>query len=459
MDRRFNIEISLAVVFGLLLVSGAVAEEAQPGANAGDLAAINAPSAEISAGDTSWVLISAALVLLMTPAVGLFYGGMVRGKNVLSVMTQSFVIVAIVSIIWMVVGYSMAFGPDTGAGIIGGLQWAGLAGVGMEPSGYAPTIPHAAFMMFQAMFAIITPALIIGAFSDRMKFSAFILFVALWSVLVYAPLAHWVWGDGGWLKGMGVLDFAGGIVVHISAGISALVAALVIGRRLENTEGSEMRPHNITMTMIGASLLWFGWFGFNAGSALGANGVAVQAFMTTNMAGAAAALSWMMVSWKHTGKPSSLGIFTGAVCGLAAVTPAAGFIGPIAATLIGAVAGAVCYGTVWLMKRRTNVDDALDVFACHGIGGILGVLLTGFFAERAINPAGGDGLFFGSIGLLGSQAMAVVATVAFAAGMTWVILKALQATVGIRVRKEEEILGLDLTQHGEEAYPDMDIPS
>lgn len=439
----------LGMVIGLLIACGAGSAEGAAG---------GAPAA-IDTGDTAWVLISAALVLLMTPAVGLFYGGMVRGKNVLSVMTQSFVIAAIVSIIWVLVGYSIAFSPDTGAGLAGGLQWAGLGGVGAAPSAYAPTIPHSIFMAFQMMFAIITPALIIGAFSDRMKFSALILFVILWSVFVYAPLAHWVWGEGGWLRSLGALDFAGGTVVHISAGLSALVAAILIGRRLENTEGSEIRPHNITMTMIGASLLWFGWFGFNAGSALGANGIAVQAFMTTNMAGAAAALSWMVVSWKHTGKPSSLGIFTGAVCGLAAVTPAAGFIGPIAATLIGAVAGAVCYGTVWLMKRRTNVDDALDVFACHGIGGILGVLLTGFFAERAINPAGANGLFFGSTGLLGSQAIAVIATVAFAAGMTWVILKFLDAVVGIRVRKEEEILGLDLTQHGEEAYPDMDIPS
>ncbi len=451
MKNKLNIEIIIGVVAGLLIACGAGAAEG---------ASLSAgPAMEISAGDTSWVLISAALVLLMTPAVGLFYGGMVRGKNVLSVMTQSFVIAALVSIIWVLVGYSLAFAPDTGFGLVGGLQWAGLGGVGAAPSSYAPTIPHSIFMAFQMMFAIITPALIIGAFSDRMKFSALILFVILWSVFVYAPLAHWVWGEGGWLRSLGALDFAGGTVVHISAGLSALVAAILIGRRLENTSGSEIRPHNITMTMIGASLLWFGWFGFNAGSALGANGIAAQAFVTTNTAAAAAALSWMMVSWKHTGKPSSLGIFTGGVCGLVAVTPAAGFVSPISAMIIGAAAGAVCYGMVWLMKRKTDVDDALDVFACHGMGGIVGALLTGFFAERAINPAGADGLLFGGAGLLVSQVVAVVATIAFAVGMTWAILKILDATVGIRVRKEEEILGLDLTQHGEEAYPDMDIPS
>jgi Amt family ammonium transporter len=412
----------------------------------------------INAGDTVWVLVAAALVMLMTPAVGFFYGGMVRGKNVLSVMTQSFAILAIVSVLWVLVGYSIAFGPDVG-GVTGNLDWAGLNGVGVEPNpDYSSTIPQMAFMVFQLMFAVITPALIIGAFADRMKFATFIMFVILWSVFVYAPLAHWVWGAGGWLRGLGALDFAGGTVVHISAGMSAVTAALIIGRRAENKDGNEIRPHNITMTVLGASLLWFGWFGFNAGSALAANGLAVQAFVATNMAAAAAAISWMLVSWKHTKKPSSLGIVTGAVCGLVAITPAAGFVSPIASMIIGAIAGAVCYWVVWFMKNRTKIDDALDVFACHGIGGVTGALLTGVFAQKLLNPVGADGLLSGNASLLGSQAIAVLATIVFATVMTATILKLLDKTMGLRVRKEEEIIGLDLAQHGEEAYPDMDIP-
>jgi len=419
---------------------------------------IDGGAGRIDGGDTAWILISAALVMLMTPAVGFFYGGMTRGKNVLSVVTQSFVILAVVSLLWVLVGYSLAFGPDIG-GVIGNLDWAGLNGVGVAPNAqYAPTIPHLAFMIFQCMFAVVTPALIIGAFTDRMKFSAFLLFVALWSLVVYAPLAHWVWGTGGWLKGIGALDFAGGTVVHISAGISAIIAALVIGRRQDHKNGIEMRPHNITMTMLGASLLWFGWFGFNAGSALGANGIAVQAFVVTNTAAAAAAISWMLASWHHTKKPSSLGIFTGAVCGMVAITPASGYVSVPASIIIGLIAGAVCYSMVWLMKMRTKIDDALDVFACHGVGGIIGAILTGVFAELFINPAGANGLVSGSASLLGSQAVAVFVTVAFAGVMTFIILKAINATVGLRVKKEEEILGLDLTQHGEEAYPDFDIP-
>jgi len=412
----------------------------------------------VSSGDTAWVLISAALVLLMTPAVGLFYGGMVRGKNVLTIMTQSFVIVAIVSVLWVLIGYSIAFGPDVG-GVTGNLDLAGLNNVGTEPNpAYSSTIPQGAFMIFQCMFAIVTPALIIGAFADRLKFSAFIIFTGLWSVFVYAPLAHWVWGAGGWLRGLGALDFAGGTVVHISAGLSAIVAAVVIGRRHEYRNGSEIKPHNITMTMLGASLLWFGWFGFNAGSALAANGLAVSAFVTTNTAAGAAALSWMAISWRHTRKPSSLGIFTGAVCGLVAITPAAGFVSPVSAIIIGAIAGAVCYSIVWFVKNKTGIDDALDVFACHGVGGIIGALLTGVFAEKIINAAGSNGVAFGNLSQLGSQAIAVGATIAFAGTMTFIILKALDKTIGLRVSKEEEIIGLDLTQHGEEAYPDMEIP-
>lgn len=426
---------------------------------AGVAMADGSASSSVNAGDTAWVLISAALVMLMTPAVGFFYGGMVRTKNVLSVMTQSFVILAIVSLLWVLIGYSLAFGPDAGGGLIGNLNWTMLNGVDVAPNpAYGATIPHLAFMIYQCMFAVITPALIIGAFADRLKFSTFILFIILWSVFVYAPIAHWVWGDGGWLKNLGVLDFAGGIVVHLSAGVSAIIAAIVIGRRVENKSGNEIRPHNITMTILGASLLWFGWFGFNAGSTLGANGLAARTFVVTNIAAAAAALSWMFISWWHTKKPSSLGVVTGAVCGLATITPASGYVSPAAALFIGTVAGGVCYAVVWLMKNRTKIDDALDVFACHGVGGAIGSILLGVFAMKVLNPAGSDGLLAGNVSLLESQLLAVLTTVLFAVVMTFVILKLLDKTVGLRVKREEEIVGLDLAQHGEEAYPDMEIP-
>ena len=417
----------------------------------------NATSTPIDTGDTAWVLASSALVLLMTPAVGFFYGGMIRKKNILSILTQSFVIISLVSIQWVLVGYSLAFGPDIG-GVIGSLSLVGLKGVGMGPNAdYGSTIPELAFMIFQAMFAIITPALIIGAFADRMKFTTFITFILLWTTLVYDPIAHWVWGVGGWIRELGALDFAGGTVVHISAGVSALAAALIIGRRI-GLNGDGIRPHDITMTVLGASILWFGWFGFNAGSALGAGGLAAQAFVVTNTAAAAAALSWMLVSWVHAKKPSSLGIVTGAVCGLVAITPASGFVSPLAAILIGAAAGAVCYLSVVFMKTKTGIDDALDVMACHGVGGMAGALLTGVFAQAAVNSAGADGLLAGNPALLLSQAIAVVATAVYAFVVTAVLLKVLDALMGLRVRKEEEIIGLDLTQHGEEAYPDMDIP-
>ena len=417
----------------------------------------NATSTPIDTGDTAWVLASAALVLLMTPAVGFFYGGMIRKKNIVSILTQSFVIISLVSIQWVLVGYSLAFGPDIG-GVIGSLSLFGLKGVGMGPNAdYGSTIPELAFMIYQAMFAIITPALIIGAFADRMKFTTFIAFILLWTTLVYDPIAHWVWGVGGWIRELGALDFAGGTVVHISAGVSALAAALIIGRRI-GLNGDSIRPHDITMTVLGASILWFGWFGFNAGSALGAGGLAAQAFVVTNTAAAAAALSWMLVSWVHAKKPSSLGIVTGAVCGLVAITPASGFVSPLAAILIGAVAGAVCYLSVVFMKTKTRIDDALDVMACHGVGGTTGALLTGVFAQAAVNSAGADGLLAGNPALLVSQAVAVLATAVYAFVVTVVLLKVLDALMGLRVRKEEEIIGLDLTQHGEEAYPDMDIP-
>jgi Amt family ammonium transporter len=412
----------------------------------------------ISAGDTAWVLISAALVMLMTPALGFFYGGMVRKKNALAILTQCMVILAIVSVQWVLIGYSLSFGPDHG-GIIGGWEYIGLKAVGQEPDpAYAPTIPALVFMAFQMMFAVITPGLIIGSFADRMKFSSFLIFVLLWATLIYDPIAHWVWGVGGWIRNLGALDFAGGTVVHISAGVSAIVAAMVIGRRVELTNGSLLKPHDITMTILGASLLWFGWFGFNAGSALGANGLASQAFVVTNTAAAAAALSWMAVSWLHTKKPSSLGIATGGVCGLVAITPASGYVSVSASIWIGLLAGIVCYLAVVVMKGYTKIDDALDVLACHGVGGILGALLTGVFAQKAINPAGADGLLAGNPGLLVTQAIAVVAVLAYAGIGTYILMKLIDVTIGLRVRKEEEIIGLDLTQHGEEAYPDMEIP-
>jgi Amt family ammonium transporter len=425
------------------------------------LLALSSKAAEtkIDTGDTAWILASAALVLFMTPGVGLFYGGMVREKNVLSIITQSFIIIALVSIQWILIGYSLSFGPDVG-GVIGSLKWAGLSEVGFEPNpDYAGTIPHSAFMIFQAMFAIITPALVIGAFADRMKFSTFIVFTLLWATLVYDPIAHWIWGVGGFLRELGALDFAGGTVVHISAGVSALAAAMVIGRRIEYRNGNYLRPHNITMSILGAAILWFGWFGFNAGSALGAGGLAANAFVVTNTAAAAAALSWMLVNWIHTGRPSSLGIVTGAVCGLVAITPASGYVNATAAILIGAAAGIVCYLSVLFTKTKTALDDSLDVASCHGVGGIAGAILTGVFAEKAINSAGADGLLAGNPSQLVAQTVAVVVTIVYAFIGTVVILKILEAVLGLRVKREEEVVGLDLTQHGEEAYPDMEIPN
>ena len=414
----------------------------------------------IDTGDTTWVLISAALVMVMTPALGFFYGGMVRRKNVLSIITQSFIIVALISVQWVLIGYTLSFGPDFGGhGLIGSLEWVGLKGVGGQPdANYSATIPALAFVIFQAMFAVITPALITGSFADRMKFSAFIAFVLLWATFIYDPVAHWVWGVGGWIRNLGALDFAGGTVVHITAGMSALAAALVIGKRVELNSGTDMRPHDITMIILGASLLWFGWFGFNAGSALGANGLAAQAFVVTNTAAAAAALSWMAVSWVHNKKPSTMGIVTGAVCGLVAITPASGFVSVIASIAIGGLAGIICYMAVVVMKTRTKIDDALDVLACHGVGGITGALLTGIFADKLINGAGADGLLAGDPSLLVVQLVAVLATMLYAFIGTVLILKVIDLTLGLRVRKEEEVIGLDLTQHGEDAYPDMEIP-
>ena len=407
----------------------------------------------INGADTVWVLISAALVMLMTPAVGLFYGGMVRKKNVLAIITQSFIVLALISIQWILFGYSLAFGPDAGGhGLIGGLQWIGLNGVGAAPDpNYAPTIPASVFMIYQAMFAIITPVLITGAFADRMKFSTFIVFTLLWTTLVYDPIAHWVWGTGGWLRELGALDFAGGLVVHISAGLSALAAAIIIGKRI-GFKSENMAPHNVPMTILGGILLWFGWFGFNAGSALTAGSLAANAFIVTNTSAAAGALSWMAISWKHGGKPNALGIVTGGVAGLAAITPASGFVGPLWAIVIGAGAGLLCYFAMHLKNNKTNIDDSLDVFACHGVGSIWGVIATGIFASLAINPAGANGLIFGNYDLIQSQIIAIIVTVIYSFVVTAIILKILDAKMGLRVADNEEIEGLDITQHGEKAY-------
>ena len=404
----------------------------------------------IDTGDTAWILISSALVMLMTPALGLFYGGLVRQKNVLSTIMHSFFMLALISVQWVLWGYTLSFGPDIG-GVIGGLDWLGLRGVGQEPNPtYSGTIPHQAFMIYQAMFAVITPALISGAFAERKRFKAFVLFSLLWATFVYNPVAHWVWADGGWLRAMGALDFAGGTVVHITSGVSALVAAQVLGRRL-SSDKERMEPHNVTMTVLGAGLLWFGWFGFNAGSALGANGLAATAFVTTNTAAAMGLLTWMTASWIKHQRPSVVGASAGAVAGLVAITPAAGFVTPMAAILIGFAAGALCFVAVEYVVRR-RVDDALDVFGVHGVGGIIGALATGIFASKAVNPAGADGLLAGNPGQLVTQTIAVVVVAIYAAAVTWGILKLLDVTVGLRVAPEEEQKGLDVSLHGEPAY-------
>ncbi len=404
----------------------------------------------VNTGDTAWMLVSTALVMLMTPGLALFYGGMVRRKNVLGTIMQSFVAIGVVTIQWVLFGYSLAFGPDVGH-VIGSLKWVGLSGVGMAPNpDYAPTIPHEAFMMFQMMFAIITPALITGAFAERFKFKTYIFFLLLWATLVYDPLAHWVWGVGGWMRNLGALDFAGGLVVHVSSGVSALVAAMLIGKR--RGYGQEpMPPHNLTMTFIGAALLWFGWFGFNAGSALASGALATSAFLATQVAAAAAALSWMTAEWYTRGKPTALGAASGAVAGLVAITPASGFVGPMAALMIGLVGGLVCFMGIRL-KGKFGYDDSLDTVGVHGVGGAWGAIATGLFASALINPAGANGLFLGNLGLLGAQVLALAVVILYAFGITWGILKFLDKTMGLRVSPEDEMDGLDLAQHGESGY-------
>ncbi len=427
--------ILFPVVFAVALVSEVQAAPAATG---------------VDPGDTSWLLISSALVMLMTPGLALFYGGMVRRKNVLGTIMQSFIALGVITIQWVLYGYSLAFGPDIGA-VIGSLKWIGLRGVGLEPfPDYAATVPHQAFMVFQMMFAVITPALITGAIAERFKFKTYLVFLILWSTLVYDPLAHWVWGNGGWIKNLGALDFAGGLVVHISSGVAALAATLVVGRRRGYGE-EPMPPHNLTMTLLGAALLWFGWFGFNGGSAVASGSLATSAFVVTHISTAAAALSWMIAEWAYRGNPTVLGAASGAVAGLVAITPASGFVGPLSAILIGLGAGVVCYLAINL-KSKLGYDDSLDVVGVHGVGGTLGALATGLFASKAVNPAGSDGLFFGNPALLSQQALSVVVAWLYSFVVTWIILKILDRTMGLRVTDEHELHGLDLSQHGETGY-------
>lgn len=404
---------------------------------------------KLDSADSAWVAVAAVLVMLMTPALGFFYGGLVRQKNVVSTIMQCLIIFAISTGVWTLWGYSLAFAPSLG-GFIGSLKNAFLHGVGSAPNeAYASTIPSSLFYFFQLKFAAITPALIIGAFAERIRFRSLIVFIILWTTVVYAPAAHWVWGVGGWLRNLGALDFAGGTVVHVLAGVSALGSAMVIGRRKKGTHGA--RPSNVPFVILGAALLWFGWFGFNAGSALAINGIAVGALVTTNIAAAFAALSWMTVDWVLWGKPSATGAATGAVCGLVAITPAAGFVDSTAAIVIGMLAGMVCSFTVVLMDR-TGLDDTLDVFACHGVGGIFGAIATGFFAQKLINPGGADGLFYGNPKQVLIQILAVVATAIWAFVVSIILLKIIDRVMGLRVTAEEEEIGLDLSQHGETAY-------
>ncbi len=403
----------------------------------------------IDSGDTAWLMVSTALVMLMTPGLAFFYGGMVRSKNVLGTIMHSFIILCVMSIVWVLWGYTLAFGPDIG-GFVGGLKWLGLEGVGQEPAPLAPTVPHLAFMMFQGMFAIITPALITGAFAERMKFSALLVFTILWATLVYSPVCHWVWG-GGWIAAkLGALDFAGGTVVHINSAVAAVTAAVIVGKRKGYLEEA-MTPHNLPMTILGAALLWFGWFGFNAGSALTSGGLASLAFVTTNTAAAAGAMIWAFAEWGHRGKPTAFGAVSGAVAGLVAITPAAGFVSALSAIAIGAGAGILCYIAVSL-RPKIGYDDSLDVLGIHGVGGLWGALATGLFASTLINPDGANGLFFGNPSLFKAQLLASLATIVYSVGVSLVILKLIDWTIGLRVDEEDEVAGLDLSQHGETGY-------
>ncbi len=432
---KFLKTTGLAFLSILLMNSAAFAQEAGSAAS------------QINRGDTAWMLVSTALVMLMTPGLALFYGGMVRSKNVLGTVMQSFIALAVVTIVWVLWGYSLAFGPDKWS-LIGGLDYVGLHGVGMAPGPYGATIPHYVFMAFQLMFAVITPALITGAFAERFKFSTYLVFLVIWLTVVYCPLAHWVWG-GGWLGAkLGSLDFAGGLVVHISSGAAALAAAIMVGKRKDYGKQA-MPPHNLVLTLIGASLLWFGWFGFNAGSALEANGSAANAFVVTQIATAAAVLGWIFTEWIHKGKPTVLGAASGAIAGLVAITPAAGFVGPMASILIGVVVGVLCYFAINL-KTVFGYDDALDVVGIHGIGGTWGAIATGLFASAAIG--GTSGFFQGNAHILGVQIISVIVAWVFSFTLTLIILKLLDMTLGLRISDESETVGLDLSEHGERGY-------
>ncbi|MBN2006392.1 MAG: ammonium transporter [Anaerolineae bacterium] len=403
----------------------------------------------INAGDTTWLMVSTALVLIMTPALGFFYGGMVRKKNVLSTLNLSFIMMCLMSLQWIIYGYSLAFGKDTW-GLIGGATFFGFKGVGADPSVYAPTVPHIAFAAFQMMFAIITPALITGAFVERVRFKTFLVFSLLWATLIYDPVCHWVWGVGGILGKMGALDFAGGTVVHITAGFSALAFALAIGPR-RGFGKIAFEPNNIPYSVLGAGLLWMGWFGFNGGSALAADATAIQAIVNTNTAAAAAGLMWMLLSWRDN-KPSVLGIVTGAVVGLVAITPGAGFVTPIGAIFIGALAAPISYYAIKFIKNNSLVDESLDVFACHGLGGVWGALATGLFATLSVNANGADGLFYGNPTQFLIQAGAVLLTISFSFVVTFGLARLLSVTLGLRVSEEEEKVGLDISEHAERAY-------
>ncbi len=403
----------------------------------------------VSQVDTIFVLFSAILVMLMTPALGFFYGGMVRRKNILSVLMQCFMALCMITLQWMFFGYSLCFA--SGNGFWGGFEWLGLNGVGFASfSAYSATIPHQVFMFFQMMFAVITPALIIGAFAERMKFSSFLVFILLWSTFVYDPVCHWIWGDGGWLKQLGVLDFAGGLVVHTSAGIAALATTIIIGKRrnLEHTPS----PHNLPLVVLGTGLLWFGWFGFNAGSALAVNNIAVNAFIVTNASAAAAGLSWALLEWVRNGKPTVFGVVTGCIAGLATITPASGFVSISSAVVIGIAASIVCFIGVAVIKPKFGYDDSLDAFGVHGIGGILGTLAVGLFASKLINPAGADGMFLGNPKQFFIQCIGVLVITVYTFAVTFVIYKLVDVFFGIRVKESDEAMGLDLTQHRERAY-------
>ncbi len=405
----------------------------------------------VDSGDVAWVIAATGLVMLMTPALGFFYGGLVRRKNLVSTIVQCMTIFAVVSLVWAFWGYSEAFAPSVN-GIVGDLSKVGLSNVGAAAnSAYSNAIPELLYFAFQLKFAAITPALIIGAFAERIRFKALLLFIVLWATLIYAPVAHWVWGEGGWLRTMGVVDFAGGLVVHLTAGISAVAAALVIGRREGVDQNHEVRPNNIPFVILGAALLWFGWFGFNAGSALAANEIAVQALVNTNMAAAAGAVSWMLVDWRRKGKPSAVGIAVGAVCGLVAITPAAGYVATLPAIIIGLAVGVIS-NLVASWRARTRLDDSLDVFAAHGAGSVWGVLATGIFASNAINAAGPNGALLGNPYQLVLEAFAILVVATFAFFGSFVLLRLINLVTPVRVSAEEEERGLDQSQHGEEAY-------